>query len=89
MPHEVSDGPGSDDLESHVEVLVNSKGRIGSHTFYRKGPVKSLLPRNDAEKPPDESTSSSTGLDTGFDPSTRTLSNEVQPVNVCDFWLHF
>ena len=44
VPHEVSNGPNSDDLECHVEVHVGSNGRISSHTIYRKVPVKSSLP---------------------------------------------
>jgi hypothetical protein len=85
VSHEVSNEPRPD---SHVEVHTGSRGRLGSHTIYRRRPATSSPLGSDTEELPHKPVTPSTSLDTSIDhhipiPS----SNEKRPANVSDFQL--
>ncbi len=86
--HEVVNGSKRDHLESHVEVRVGSRGRIGGYTTYRKGPVTSSPPISDTEEFSNATAPPSTSFDAALNINTPTSTNGVRPANVCVFQLY-
>ncbi len=76
-------------LERHLEVRVDSRGRIGGHMTYRKGPAMSSPPRSDTEEVSYAATLSAARFDTDLNNNTPASPNEVRSVDVRDFQLHF
>lgn len=82
VAHEVTDGSTPDCLESHVEVLVTSKGRIGGRTTYRKGLATSSPPMSDTEEFSHVAAPPSTTFDAAIDDITAASPNEMRSTNV-------
>ncbi len=76
-------------LESHTEVRIGSRGRIGGLTTYRKGPATSSPPRCDTEEYSHAAMPPAAHFDADLDNNTPVSLNKVHSVNVRDFLLHF
>lgn len=81
VSHEIINGPKSDNLETHIELYVSSRGRIGGQTTYRKGSATLSLPRSDPIEIPHVSAPCSIDFD-AFNDNAPASSNEAPPTKV-------
>ncbi len=84
-PHEVANGSQPDQLQSHLEVHADSRGRIGGHTTYRKGPATSSPPRSDMDECFPSATQHPTVFEAAVDATVPMSSNGVRPTSVRGF----
>ncbi len=86
VSHDVANGSRPNNLEDHLEVRVDSRGRIRGHTTYRSGPATSSLHDGNTlagENPPTAApllTDSVAASD-----EEHASSNGLRPSNVRDF----
>lgn len=69
-------------LERHLEVRVDSRGRVGGRTTYRKGPSTLSPPRSDTEEIPHAVPPPPASFDADPDNNMPASSSESQSTDV-------